>query len=95
MLSGARFHWLEHHLHDLAVGFPLRGRHRLSVDIHRRLDRRVTHQLLLHLHRRAGLVQPRTVRVAERVPADSPVLPGNGLTLILLLDGRSGDTSEN
>ncbi len=29
-----------------------------SIDIHRRLDRGVTHQFLLHLHRSAGLIKP-------------------------------------
>jgi hypothetical protein len=36
----------------------------------------VSHQFLLHLHRSSGLVQPRTIRVAERVPADAPILAG-------------------
>jgi hypothetical protein len=30
----------------------------------------MTHEFLLHLHRSASFVQPRAVRVAERVPAD-------------------------
>jgi hypothetical protein len=28
----------------------------------------MTHQFLLHFHWRSGLVQPRTIRVAERMP---------------------------
>ena len=40
--------------------------------IHRRLDRSVSHQFLLHFHRSPGLVQPRTVRVAECVPPNPP-----------------------
>ena len=32
---------------------------------------RVSHELLLHAHGRSGFVQPRTVRVAERVESDS------------------------
>ena len=83
MVLGARFHWLEHHLHDLAVGFPLRGRHRLSVDIHGRLNRRVTHEFLLYLHRRSGLVQPRTIGVAERMPTNRAVLSGSGLPFLV------------
>ena len=35
---GARFHRLEHHFHDFPIRFPLRCRHRLSINIHRRLD---------------------------------------------------------
>jgi hypothetical protein len=31
----------------------------------------MSHEFLLHLHRRSSLVQPRAVRVAERVPADA------------------------
>ena len=36
----------------------------------------MTQQFLLHLHRRSGFVQPRTVRVAEPVPADVIADPG-------------------
>src|ERR1700677_1485504 len=53
---------------NLAVRFALRVCHRPSVDVHRRLDRSVTHQLLLHLHRSARLVEPRTVGMAEGMP---------------------------
>src|SRR5260370_20799181 len=42
-----------------------------------------SYRLLLHLHRRSGLVQPRTVRVAERVPTDSAVLPGSNVALVM------------
>ncbi len=48
----------KHQPYDLAIGFALRVCHRPSVDIHRRLDRGVTHQLLLHLHRSASLIEP-------------------------------------
>ena len=48
----------KHQPYDLAIGFALRVCHRPSIDIHRRLDRGVTHQLLLHLHRSAGLIEP-------------------------------------
>jgi hypothetical protein len=52
--------------------FP--SRHRLSqslaVHVHRGLDVRVPHQVLLHRHWRLGLVEPRTIRVPRRVPAD-------------------------
>jgi hypothetical protein len=30
----------------------------------------MTHQLLLHLHRSAGLIEPRTIGVAKRMPTD-------------------------
>jgi hypothetical protein len=56
--------------------FPLRGGHCLSIDVHRRLDRGMPHQFLLHLQRSSGLVQPRAICVAERVPTDGTVLPG-------------------
>jgi hypothetical protein len=39
----------------------------------------MTHQFLSHLHRSSGLVQPRTVCVAERVPADFPSFPASVL----------------
>ncbi len=73
---GARPQGLEHHRDYLSIGFPLRLWHRLSIHVHRGLDRGMTHEFLLDLHRRSGLVQPRTIRVAERVPADGPVLAG-------------------
>ena len=41
------------------------------------------HQFLLHLHRSSGLVQPRTVRVAERVPTDLPELPCRNLARVV------------
>ena len=47
----------------------------------------MTHQLLLHLHRSARLIEPGTVRVAERMPPD-PVRQadefGNPVELMLL-----------
>jgi hypothetical protein len=43
----------------------------------------MTHQFLLHLHWRTGLVQPRAVRVAERMPPDSRELPGSILSLLV------------
>ena len=67
---GARPQGLEHHRDYLSIGFPLRLRHRLSIHVHRGLDGGVTHEFLLYLHRRSGFVQPRTIRVAEGVPAD-------------------------
>ena len=83
MILGARFHRLEHHLHDLAVGLPLRGRHRLPVDIHGRLNRRVTHEFLLHFHGRSGLVQPRTIGMAEGMPTNRTELSGSGLPFLV------------
>jgi hypothetical protein len=35
----------------------------------------MTHEFLLHFHRRAGLIKPGPVRVTEGVPADGSVLP--------------------
>ena len=64
---GARPQGLEHHRDYLSIGFPLRLRHRLSIHVHRGLDRGMTHEFLLDLHRRSGLVQPRAIRVAERI----------------------------
>ena len=43
----------------------------------------MTHKFLLHLHRRSGLVQPRAVSVAERVPADCTVPPCSDLALFM------------
>jgi len=31
----------------------------------------MTHEFLLHLHRRSGLIEPGTIGVAERMPPDS------------------------
>lgn len=53
------------------------------MDVHRRLYRGVPNQFLLHLHRRSGLVQPRTIRVAERVPANAGELTGGSLALLM------------
>jgi hypothetical protein len=50
------------------------GQAQQGVDV---LDRRVTHQFLLHLHRRSGLIQPRTVRVG--VARDAEMI-GQGKT---------------
>src|SRR5271170_4568932 len=44
------------------------------------------HQFLLHLHRGSGLVQPRTVRVAERVPTDFSELPSGELSWLVDLN---------
>src|SRR5271163_2348909 len=41
------------------------------------------HQFLLHLHRSSGLVQPRTIRVAERVPTDPSQLPSLDLACVV------------
>ena len=49
---------------------PLRGRHGLSDDIHGRFNRSLTHELLLHFHRRSGLIEPRAVGVPEGMPTD-------------------------
>src|SRR5450756_2331418 len=54
----------------LAVGTALAVCHSLSIHVHGGLDGGMTHQFLLHFHRSPGFVQPRAVRVAERVPAD-------------------------
>ena len=35
----------------------------------------MTHEFLLHFHRSSGLVQPRTIRVTERVPAECAIPP--------------------
>ena len=67
----------EHHLHNPPIASRFDGRRCLSIDVHCHLGRSVPHQFLLHLHRSSGLVQPRTVRVAGRVPADDPVLPSS------------------
>ena len=39
----------------------------------------MTHQFLLHFHRSSGLVQPRAVRVAERMPTDLSEFPRRDL----------------
>jgi hypothetical protein len=44
---GARPQGLEYHRDYFSIGFPLRLRHRLSVHVHRGLDRGVTHEFLL------------------------------------------------
>ncbi len=41
------------------------------------------HQFLLHFHRSSGLVQPRTVRVAERMPTDLSELPCRDLACVM------------
>jgi len=41
------------------------------------------HQFLLHFHRSPGLVQPRTVRVAERMPTDLSELPCRDLARVM------------
>ena len=43
----------------------------------------MTHRFLLHLYRRSRLVQPRTVRVAKRVPTEIRLLPCDSLTLLV------------
>jgi hypothetical protein len=51
----------------------LRGvwfRHRSFIDVHRHLDLSMTHEFLLHFHRRAGLVKPGAIGMAEGMPAD-------------------------
>ena len=53
------------------LALRLESCHRPSIDVHRRLDGGVSHQLLLHLHGSACLVQPRAVGVAERMPPDA------------------------
>ncbi len=57
----------------------------------------MTHQLLLHVHGSTGLVQPRTVGVAERMPPDAVRQAdefGNPVELMLLeaflVEGLSG-----
>jgi len=53
----------------------------------------MTHQFLLHFHGSSGLVQPRAVRVAERVPADLSELPCRDLARVVdrnPLAGRCG-----
>jgi hypothetical protein len=67
---GARPQGLEHHRDYLSIGFPLRLRPRLSIHVHHGLDRGMTHEFLLDIHRCSGLVESRRLRVAERVPAD-------------------------
>ena len=49
----------------------------------------MTHQFLLHLHRSPGFVQPRTVRVAERVPADLTEPPRSQLAFLMNEDALS------
>jgi hypothetical protein len=72
---GARPQGLEHHRDNLPICCSFRLRHRLSVDVHRRLDRGVTHEFLLDLHRCPGLVEARTVCVGKRRSAEFAELP--------------------
>jgi hypothetical protein len=74
------------HANDLAVRIAFRFHQSVSV-FHRRANIRMTKQLLLNTYRRTGCIQPRAVRVTERVPADgleSDLLPGG--TNVVLLD---------
>ena len=48
-------------LTTLAVRLTLGAHQSIPVDIHRRRDLRVAHQLLLHPDRRPGIVQPRPI----------------------------------
>src|SRR6266550_2140076 len=65
-----RFAAVQDHFHNLAVSLTLTIRHGLSINVHRGLDARVTHQLLLDGERRSSLIQPRSIAVAERMPSD-------------------------
>ena len=52
------------------MSLTLTIRHGLSINVHRRLDARVAHQLLLDGERRSGFIQPRSIAVTERMPSD-------------------------
>jgi hypothetical protein len=52
------------------VSLTLTIRHGRSINVHRRLDARVAHQLLLDDERRSGFIQPRSIAVTERMPSD-------------------------
>ena len=57
-------------VNDSRIGLALRFHKRVAVYVHRGRDLSVPHEFLLHSHRCPGVVQPRTVRVTERVPAN-------------------------
>jgi hypothetical protein len=68
--------WAEHQSHNLTVCAAFGFRHGPPVDIHRRLDRSVTHQFLLHLHRSTRFVEAGAIGMAECVPPNVLSQPG-------------------
>jgi hypothetical protein len=80
------------------VGQTLRVRHGLPINVHRRLDAGMAHQLLLDGERRSSFVQPGPVAVPERMPTDiaadsgcNPGFPDMLLLDLLLMVGPARD----
>jgi len=57
------FFFFKHHTNYFAVCLTLNAWHRSSVDIHRRSNARMAHQLLLHFEWSARSIEPRTIKM--------------------------------
>src|SRR6266540_4741528 len=69
LLGGCR-RLLQRHLNNFAVGCALRFHQSIPVNVHGGGDLGVPHELLLYSSGCSRCVQPRTIRVTKRVPAD-------------------------